>query len=120
MKKPVKFSYAFSGEDVLAIVSALPLVPAFGADAELQQHINENLCASAMDKLSNKSVDLIPNEIRVVALSIELARDLLGGNIDLDVDPEFLAEIKKHFFTYNRLYASFGPLLDQMDAQLDS
>lgn len=120
MKKPIEFSYSFSGEDVLAIVAALPLVPAFGADTELQQHINENLCLSAMDKLIAKSVDLIPNEIRVVALSIDLAKDLLAGHIDFDVDPEILADIKPHIFTYNRLYMTFGPLLDQMEAQLDS
>jgi hypothetical protein len=119
-KKPIKFSYSFSGEDVLAIVAALPLVPAAGADTEIQQSINESLCLSAMNKLSNRMTNLIPNEIRVVALSIELAVDFLAGRITLDVDQETISEIRPHIFTYNRLYESFGPLLDQMEAQLDS
>ncbi len=120
MKKPIKFSYSFSGEDILAIVAALPLVPAFGADTALQQHINENLCLSAMDKLLSKSLNLNPNELRVVTLSIWLAKDLLAGHLDIKVDPKIMADIRPHIFTYNRLYLSFGPLLDQMDAQFDS
>lgn len=120
MKKPMKFSYCFSGDDVSAIIAALPLVPAFGADTEIQQRINENLCLSAMNKLVNRSTDFIPNEFRVIALSIELAREFLSGQIALDVDSEDVAEIKPHFFTYNRLHEAFGPFLDQMDAFLDS
>lgn len=118
MKKPIKFSYSFSGEDVTAIVAALPLVPAFGANTEIQQSINESLCLSAMNKLADGKTDLIPNEVRVIALSIELAADFLAGRIKLDVDQETVSEIRPHIFTYNRLYESFGPLLDQMDAQL--
>lgn len=120
MKRPVEFNYTFSGEDVLAIVAALPLVSAFGADTEIQQSINESLCLSASEKLVNRFTDLIPNEVRVVALSIELAREVLAGHIVIDVGPETMDKIRPHIFTYNRLYSAFGPLLDQMEAQLDS
>lgn len=119
-KKPIKFSYSFSSEDIIAIVAALPLVPAYGADTEIQQSINETLCLSAMNKLADGNTNLIPNEVRVVALSIELAVDFLAGHIDLDVDQEIISEIRPYIFTYNRLYEAFGPLLDQMQAQLDS
>lgn len=120
MKKPIEFNYSFSSEDILAIVAALPLVWAVEADTEIQQTININLCLSAADKLTNRITDLIPNEIRVVALSIELAVDFLAGRISLDVDQETISEIRPHIFTYNHLYESFGPLLDQMEAQLNN
>lgn len=72
-----------------------------------------------MNKLVNGRTDLIPNEMRVVVLSIELAVDFLAGRIKLDVDPETASEIRPHIFTYNHLHDAFGPLLDQMKAKLD-
>ena len=114
-KKPIKFSYSFSDEDVAAIVSALPLVPAYGADTEIQQAVNETLCLSAMNKLLvDGNTNLIPNEVRVIALAIELAVEFLAGHIEFDVDRETVSEIRPHIFTYNRLHEVFGPLLDHL------
>ncbi len=120
MKKPIRFSYSLSNEDVLAILAALPLVPAFDVGTEIQQSLNENLCLSAMNKLVEKRTELIPNEIRVIALSIELAVDFLAGRLELDIDQETASEIRLHIFTYNRLHEAFGPLLDRLKTQLDS
>lgn len=119
-KKPIKFNYSFSSEDVIAIIAALPLVPAFGAETEIQQSINESLCFSTMNKLANRNTDLIPNEVRMIALSIELAVEFLAGRMKFDVDQEIVAEIRPHIFTYNHLHEAFAPLLDQLDAQLDN
>lgn len=116
-KKPVKFSYSFSSEDIAAIIAALPLVPAFDTSTEIQQSINESLCFSAMNKLVNRNPDFIPNEIRVIAVSVELAVEFLAGHIELDVDQETISEIRHHIFTYNHLHNIFGPLLDQLDSQ---
>lgn len=121
-KKPIKFSYSFSAEDITAIVASLQLVPAAAAETETPQSISEIFCRclSAMGKLADGNTDLTPNEVYVVALSIELAVDFLSGRIDFDVDQETVSVIKPHFFTYNHLYEAFGPLLDQVESQADS
>lgn len=115
MKKPIEFSYCFTDEDVSAIIAALPLVSIFGADTEIQQQINETLCTSAIYKLTTGDTNLIPNEFRVISLSVGLAKEFLAGRLDfdLDVSTEILSEIHPHIFTYNRLDATFRPVVEE-------
>lgn len=117
MKKPVEFNYCFSSGDVSAILAALPLVIAYGADTTVQNQINADLCALVAQKLINHASGIAPNEFRVMALSVILARDLLTGRIDLDIDEEHRNDLKQYLFSYNRLASVFEPVLEHLRNQ---
>lgn len=113
----MEFNYRFSSSDVSSILAALPLVAAFGADTAAQQQINTDLCISVSQKLMNRSSEIIPNEFRVMAGAVMLARDFLAGRIDLDVDEELQNELKPYLFSYNHLSSVFEPVLEQLHNQ---
>ena len=109
--------YTFSEEDIQAITLALPLVVRFGADDPIQNFRNDMLCESAGQKLLLHAESFDPNEIRILAAAVEAANLLLAGQISIDVSQEELAELKKHFFTYNKLKAPFDRMIDRLNRQ---
>lgn len=118
MKKPKLTNIDLSTSDILAILAALPLVPAFGADSDIQQHINQALCLSAAEKLSKFSTDALrsitANEFRVIAASVGLADDFLAGRIQIDLEADEYDAIKPYMFTYSRLAGFFDPVVAQL------
>lgn len=109
--------YTFSEEDIQAITLALPLVVRFGADDPIQNFRNEMLCESAVKKLLLHTESFDPNEIRILSAAVEAANLLLAGQISIDVSQEELEELKKHFFTYNKLKAPFDRMIDRLNRQ---
>lgn len=120
MKNAFKFTYSLSEEDVLSIVSALPLVTVYGADSEFQQLLNANLCASAAKKLLSRSKDFSPNELRVMAAAVYAAREFLAGRLSVEVDSDLASDVRRHIFTYNHLYEVFSPVMDHALSGLDT
>lgn len=111
-KKTLKFD--FSNEDIEATLAALPLVSDYGADTAEQAEINRQLSMLVSQKLIKRSENFNANEFRIIYASLYLAKEYLSGHIDLDVSPEKKAELKKHFFTYNKLVNAFGPEFDRL------
>lgn len=109
--------FAFSEEDVKAITLALPLVSLCGSGDPVQDRRNEMLCRSAGQKLLLHTENFDPNEIRVISAAVQAACLLLSGQLPVGVSAEELAELKKHFFTYNKLKAPLDRLLDRLSKQ---
>lgn len=108
---PKKINIAsLSAEDVSAITAALPLVLQFSADTEEQDMLNEMAVESAWNKLVNRDEHFSMNEMRVIYIAVGLAKEHLSGHLPLDLAPDEVAELRRHFFTYNRLYSVFDPL----------
>ncbi len=107
-----KFNYSFSDTDIKTLVctlSVMPLIP-FDGVSDVQQSINDSCCASAVEKLSSYRTDFHPNEVRVMAASLELSDLILKGEIEAS------AEIKKtlsqFMFSINRLLPVFVSVFD--------
>ena len=113
MKKPFSLDFSFSPADVAAVLASLPLTSYVPTNAAVR-HANAVLCESAAEKLSSGSSAITPNEFRMVALSVAIARDVLSGSPDWEVSEEDRRAISPHFFTLNRLAAQFDPILDRL------
>ena len=109
--------FVCSEEDVKAITLALPLVSLCGSGDPVQDRRNEMLCRSAGQKLLLHTENFDPNEIRVISAAVQAACLLLSGQLPVGVSAEELAELKKHFFTYNKLKAPLDRLLDRLSKQ---
>lgn len=113
-----KQNLSLSGDDVQAILCALPLVLDLGAETTPQQMANKMLCESAVKKLISQKTDFTSNELRVVAAASLCASEYLAGHLpDLLLDDTLDADLKKYFFTYNRLNSYFRPMLEILDNQ---
>ena len=104
--------YALKPSDISAILAAFPLVPEL-SDSDIQRHINTELCISAAKKLSSHASDFSANEFRVITGAVLAAKEYLSGQLDIDLDQELQADLKKYLFTYNHLISVFEPMLDQ-------
>ncbi len=99
-----RFNYALSHADIKALLCTLELMPSLGAaftDDSIQQSINISCCMSASDKLLNHHTDFTPNEIRVMAASLSLAKMVLSNEVKASQADKAL--LKEHLFTINKL-----------------
>lgn len=95
---------SLSKQDVDAILCALPLISYLETDTPAQKEINIALATTATEKLIAHNANFVPNEIRVIYTAVACAANLeefFPGN---EIEPEWKAELRKHFFVLNRLY----------------
>lgn len=115
MKKP-KIDYRFTENDIDALLVSLPLIDVFEADTEEQQELNTALSITAANKLANRLSNISPNEFRIMYVSACIAKEYLSGHLSLDIDDDMKADLRKHFFTYNKLVSTFSPVLDGLNS----
>ena len=104
-RRPIRLTPA----DAEAVLAALPLVVEFEADTARQQTINESIAFSVSHNLARSDFRFTLDEQRVIAAAVFAAQQFLSGHLNgffPDIQPEELADLRKYFFTYNRLAAS--------------
>ena len=94
-----------SAQDVSAVLCALPLISYYETGSEIQDQINDALMTTAMEKLATRSTNFVPNEYRIIYTAIALAVNMETYLPDIQIDPEWKADLQHHFFTLNRLHA---------------
>lgn len=104
-KKPARMNIQLSAMDVDAILCALPLISYYDTGSDIQNQINFDLMNSAMDKLSTKNPGFLPNEYRVIYTAVALAVNIETHLSGIEIAAEWKAELKRHFFTLNRIHA---------------
>lgn len=101
-----KINYSFSESDFETIIYTLSILPSLGLeDSDSQLAINRQCCLSAAEKLSHHDTNLLPNEFRVVVASLEAAKLISQGH--LDVEPEVRKECNNYLFSINKLISAF-------------
>ena len=107
-----KFNYSFSDSDVKTLICTLSVMPLVELDgvSDVQQSINDSCCASAVEKLTAFRTDFIPNEVRVMSASLELADLILKG--DIEVDSEIKKKLSQYLFSINHLPPIFSSIFD--------
>ena len=109
MKKRKPQTYSLTPTDAAAVLAALPFISAFEADSEHQQKINDALAISVYQKITQgKNVSFTPQEFRIISCAVSAAKLYLSGqlrdsDLSFDLTSEEVSELRKHFFTYNRL-----------------
>ncbi|CAM4368588.1 MULTISPECIES: hypothetical protein [Bacteria] len=101
------FNHMFTDDDILTLtctLTALPLIHMDGV-SETQQSINDACCKSALEKLINHQTDIIPNETKVIAVSLIAADMILKG--ELEVDSSIRELFVPYRFSINRLRPIF-------------
>lgn len=93
-----------SAQDVSAIMCALPLISYYETGSDIQDQINYDLMNSAMEKLSARNPGFLPNEYRVIYTAIALAVNIETHLPGVELEPEWKADLQRHFFTLNRLH----------------
>ena len=101
-----------------AVLAALPL--ALYADFDTspeQKELNANLSAVVMEKLlrNSNSMKFTANETRIICACVGLAKSLLTGEIDMDIDADLRKELSRHYFTYCSLLPRTEKLFNRMD-----
>lgn len=99
--KPLQ--YSLNHGDVEAILAALSILPALDFD-DIDSSSLCSLCMSTGIKLAEHSL-LTAQETRIVVLAIDCAYKALCNSLPLDEDS--LCEIRKYFFTYQKLHSVF-------------
>lgn len=96
-------SLELSESDVQTALFTLSFFPSLDlADNEMQADINYRCCCSAIEKLADHRLDITPNEIRVIILSIQVAQMICHGEAETD-DPELYEQCMQHLFAINKL-----------------
>lgn len=104
---------SLSPDDVDAILCALPLVADADVDSPMQARLNRLSCNAAANKLTTGSSALSAEDLRVISVAIDFALDVISGTGNefvstSDIDAEWLADLSKYLFVYNRLRSVFG------------
>lgn len=103
-KKQKRPNIQLSKQDVDAILCALPLISYYESESEMQDRINYTLMESAMEKLASRNANFLPNEYRIIYTAIALAVNMETHLPGVRIDPEWKADLQRHFFTLNRLH----------------
>lgn len=111
MARKMIVPFSLDGDDVFAVLAALPLVAIIGADSPAQQRTNLKLCASVSEKLSHAARTLKPNELRVVAAAVAAACLYLSGQLPLALDPELSGALSAYRELYPALNARLSKVL---------
>lgn len=106
-----RISYNFSSGDIETLKCTLSILPLVELDEipPTQQAINDACCASAMEKLLTHQ-QLLPNEVKVVALSLIVA-DMILKN-ELDVDSSLKSQCAPYVFSINHMLPVFSSIFD--------
>lgn len=104
--------YSFSNTDIKTLLCTLSVIPLVQLDniSDIQQSINNSCCASAAEKLSSYRTDFHPNEVRVMASSLELSDLILRGEIE--ASEEIRKTLSQFMFSINRLLPVFAFVFD--------
>lgn len=106
------FNYSFSESDVKTFLCTLSIMPQIDFDGipESQKDINDSCCLSAIEKLLNSRTDFHPNEVRVMAVSLDLSDAILQG--ELEASEEIKNELSPYVFSIKKLLPIFDVLFD--------
>lgn len=107
------FVHEFSDEDISTLLCTLSTYSTVNTDdmcGDVQQQINIACCESAIEKLIYKRTDFLPNEVRMMAVSLTVANMALKGQ--LQVDEKTKKEYYDHLFSINRLHPIFDKIFD--------
>ena len=109
--KPKEFSYHFTDGDVETLLFTLSVLPELRMEeSEAQAGINAQLCASAIEKLMNRTGAFSLNEYRVATASLMAAKLILSGS--LAVDKETITLCQKYALSINKLSQHFSAALE--------
>ena len=119
--KRIRNNIQFKPGDVEAILCALPLVSLAQADTIQQTQLNQLNCKTASEKLMANVHTYTANELRVMAVAIGFALDILRGTGNeiistSDVDPDWKAELSKNLFVYTCLQPLFDDLITRIES----
>ena len=122
--KRIPSNIKLSSGDVEAIICALPLVSNIEADTPEQTHLNITYCNIAAEKLLSRTFRFEADELRVIGVAIEFALEVISGNgkdiaYAAGVDAQWMSNLSRNFFTYNRLRPLFSSLLDLIEDELN-
>lgn len=104
-KKPKRPNIQLSSQDVEALLCALPLISYYSTGSDAQDEVNEALMLTATEKLTSKTPNFVPNEYRVIYTAVALAVNLDTYFLADEIDASWRSELRRHFFTLNRIYA---------------
>lgn len=103
-------TYSFSDSDIDTILFTLTVLPSLELEeTEAQAAINYQCCCSAGEKLIKRRTDITPNEFRVILASLEAAKMINHG--ELEVDPETKKKCSNYLFSINKLSSALGKQL---------
>lgn len=99
-------SYSFSDSDIETITFALTILPSLETEeTEAQAIINYQCCCSATEKLIKHDTNIMPNEFRVILVSLQAVQLINQG--ELEVDQETKQKCSGYLFTVNKLVSIF-------------
>jgi len=99
-------NYSFSDSDIDTILFTLTILPSIGLEeTEVQAAINYQCCCSAGEKLINRSMDISPDEFRVIYASLQAAQMVNQGMFNIDDDVR--KKCAHHMFSINKLVSDF-------------
>ena len=101
---PSRPSIHLTVRDVEAILCALPLVSYYESGSALEDQLNYALMNTAIEKLTSHNPALVQQEYRIIyiAAAIAVKPEIYLPGVDLD--PEWKADLKRHFFSLNRIH----------------
>lgn len=106
------FNYRLSDGDIETFLFTLSIMPSIKFDgvSPEQEQLNFESCVSAGEKLAARNANVLPDEIRVMAISLEIASLILSGEID--VDDDIKAECSQYRFSINKLLPIFSKIFE--------
>lgn len=112
------FSFSLTESDIKALICGLEILPTLdlGID-DIQQSINNALCASCIEKLLNQSTDYNSNELRVMYCALAIMDEIIRDEWEIDV--KLMSECRNFIFNVNKLLPLFESALPA-DSLLDS
>ena len=110
------FQHDFSPSDIETFLCTLTAYMEIDFDEDIvgkaQNAINVACCKGAMEKLLNLDTKFRPNELRMMAVSLNVADMAMKGQ--LDVSEEIKSRYYQHVFSINRLLPKFDALFAVM------
>lgn len=106
-------NFNISKSDVETLLFSLSVLPSIVLEEvnNIQHEINTSCCLSSSEKLIHRNTDFIPNEIRVMYLSLKAVQLINIGELDCDIDTK--KDCSKYIFTVNKLIAYFESIFPQ-------
>ncbi len=105
-----KFHYELSHEDIETFLCTLTVCLNIRMDgtSDCQHLINCACCESAIEKLENCQLNMTPNELRMMSVSLNVANMILNGTLDANYEEKKLCT--NYIFSINRLMPIFDDI----------